>query len=171
MVSAALELGSTLAKKGCGAFFLVFSCSAQCKERSLDQQAVIQACVRSSVHRFNGEFHALGSVGADLLEDSFRAGDKAAARHDFVDEANAISFICPDNTAGKNELQGPAFTHQPGKALCTAVARHDSYFHFRLAEFCCFAGQADGGGHRQFATAAKRIPVYGSDDWLTQVFD
>src|SRR5229473_5526839 len=171
MVSAALELGSTLAKKGCGAFFLVFSCSAQCKERSLDQQAFIQACVRSSVYRFNGEFHALGSVGADLLEDSFRADDKAAARHDFIDEANAISFICPDNIAGKNELQGPAFTHQPGKALCTAVARHDSYFHFRLAEFRRFAGQAGGAGHCQFAAAAQSVPVYRSDHRLTQVLD
>src|SRR5258708_23270493 len=168
---AALELGSTLDEKGGRALFLVFSCGAERKERSLDQQAFIQACVRSSVYRFNGEFHALGSVGADLLEDSFRADDKAAARHDFIDEANAISFICPDDVAGKNELQGPAFVHYPGKTLCTSVPLHDSYFHFRLAEFRRFAGQADGAGHLQFAAAAHRIPVHGSDDWFAQVFD
>jgi len=39
-----------------------------------------------------------------LFEDGFRAGDKAGARHDFVDEANAIGFIRPDDIAGKNEL-------------------------------------------------------------------
>src|ERR1700757_212369 len=89
---AALELRSTLAEKGRRAFFFVFGCGAECKERCLDQQAFIHACIQSFVYRFNGEFHALGSVGADLLEDGFRASDKAATRDDFVDKANAISF-------------------------------------------------------------------------------
>src|SRR5258708_23714691 len=40
---AALELGSTLAEKGRRAFFLFFSCGAERKEHSLDQQAFIQS--------------------------------------------------------------------------------------------------------------------------------
>src|SRR5258708_21802525 len=126
----ALELGSTFSKKGRCAFLFVLGRGAERKQRSLDEQAFIQACFQSLVHRFDGELHAYWGVRNDLLQDGLSPRDQVGIRNDLVYQADAIGFLCADDVSGKNELQSPALPNQPGKTLRAAIAGHDSYFHF-----------------------------------------
>src|SRR5437773_9520140 len=76
-----------------------------------------------------------------------------------------------DHFAGEHELHGDPFAHEPRQTLRAAVAGNNPQLHFGLAELGGFAGQAEGAGHSDLASAAEGEPVDTGDHRLAQVLN
>ena len=76
-----------------------------------------------------------------------------------------------DHFAGEHELHRDPFAHEPRQTLRAAVAGNNPQLHFGLAELGGFAGQAEGAGHSDLASAAERESIDAGDHRLAQVLD
>src|SRR5882724_3823517 len=165
------KLRSALFKKGRCPLLLVFGAGAQSEERSLQRQALIQAGFQSFVDRLKRMPDGDRRVGEDLFQNRFGAADQVGGGYDFIDQSDSPGLLRGDDFAGKDELQGPAFSDQTRQPLCSASAGRDSKFHFGLSEFGRLRGDPNGASHSRFTTAAEREPVDGRDHRLAQVLN
>jgi hypothetical protein len=71
-----VEAGHTFLEEGGRALFLVVGRGAEAEERSLEQQAFALARLNPFICRLDSELDGYGSVGGDLFQDCFGAGDE-----------------------------------------------------------------------------------------------
>src|SRR5712691_2464360 len=170
-ISSPLELGRALFEEGGRALLLVLGGSAKSEVGSLEQQAFVLARLQPLVHRLERELDGDRSIGYDLVQDRFGAGDQIGRRNHFVDEPDTKGLLRADHLPGKNELERAALADQPRQTLRSAAARNESQGDLGLAELRGVHREPDGAGHRGLAATAERKAVDGRDHRLAEIFD
>jgi len=90
---------------------------------------------------------------------------------DFFDEAEAEGFCGVDNGGGEHQAEGLAAADEAGEALGSAIARDEAEFDFGKAEAGFVAGEAEGAGEGELATAAEGDSVEAGDDGFAAALD
>ena len=89
----------------------------------------------------------------------------------FIHQAQPQGLVGGDILPGQNHLERSPFPDQPRATLGSPVAGDSPHLHLGLARPGIGAGDTQGAGEGQFATAAQGKAVDACDHWLAAVFD
>src|ERR1700688_670832 len=106
------ELRCTSLEEGGGAFLLVFGGGANAEVGCFQCKGFAFTGLQPPVHRLQGELHSDRRISHDLLQNRLGTVNQAGCRNDFIDEANAIGFLCRGRFAGEDQLQRSTPYHQ-----------------------------------------------------------
>jgi hypothetical protein len=98
-----------------------------------------------------------------------RAGQRRAARHHLVDQADALGLTGVDPAPGDDQLHGAGESHHQRKASRQPVAAHDVPTALQRAELRVLGGDPDVGQQRGLQSGGECVPVDGGDDRLEHV--
>jgi hypothetical protein len=88
-----------------------------------------------------------------------------------VDEAKRQSFVCLDDPAGADQIDGGEGADQARQALRAAGSRHNAKLNLRQAEAGLYAGDATVAGKDDLAAATECCTIDSSDHRLLEPFD
>src|ERR1700676_173616 len=153
------KLRRTFLEEGGGAFLLVFGGGANAEIGSFQCKAFALAGLQPLVRGLQRELHSDRRVGRDLLQNRLGTVNQAGCRNDFVDEVDAIGFLCRDRFAGEDQLQRSTLSHQTRQTLRSATAGQQPQLDFGLPKSGMFRRDPHCASHCRLATAAERKTI------------
>src|SRR5712664_1195238 len=165
-----LELWRPLLQKCFRTFTHIFRRARHAKKCRLQEQSFFLGHFHAPLNRLHREFHGNGPVGDNLLRHPFGGGNEFRWFVNVIDQPDAQCFLRRNHLTSKAEFMRDALAAQPRQPLRSTIAGKNPEFHFRLSEFCRFAGDSNGAGKRKLASSAQRKSIDRADRRLPHRF-
>ena len=121
------------------AFLLVFRGEAECEYFVFVSDTGDDVAVDTTVDSGLSELYGDRSVAHDFFSYLFAGIHQFFLGNDFVDQADAMSFLSVDHVSAEDHFFTIAAAYDTGETLCTTEARCNAETNFRLTEFSVFS--------------------------------
>ena len=160
----ALEVFSAFVNECVHAFLLVCRGEAEGEYFVFVSDTGDDVAVDAAVDSRLSELYSDRSVAHDFFRYLFAGIHQFFLRNDFVDQADAMSFLSVDHVSAENHFFAIAAAYDTGETLSAAEARCDAEANFRLTEFSVFSSITEVASAGEFAAAAESVAVNSCND-------
>src|SRR3990172_4220146 len=163
------EARRALLQKCSCSFLHIRSRETQSEQHALQKQTLFERLLQPLVDRLERKPYRGPAVSQNLVGHIARRGKQLVERDYLIHQTPLQSDLRRYRLARQDHLQRSSLADQPRQTLRAAIARRYADLDFRLADAGVGAGDAQGAGQRQLASASQRKGMDGGDGRLAHL--